>query len=264
MKRITAFVLAALMCFGTAVFAEENLLIMPAPEEKEITVLFDGEKLEFDSDPVIINGRTMVPMRKIFEELGATVGWEERVQRVEAVFDDGTHILLYIDNPIAYVNGEAKILETAPFIKDSRTFVPLRFVSEGNGAGVDWDGDAYTVTITLPYMDCKYVPFGEFMGIPSPASASDKFELTSYVRDGAGALVTYSIKAAGMENVIKYEAYLETFGYERISGEVSDAEKIFYNKPIVIKTEVTKAEEYIINIYSDVEGTTIKKYLTEG
>ena len=214
----------------------------------------------FDSDPVIINGRTMVPMRKIFEELGATVGWDGDARRVEAVFDDGTHILLYIDNPVAYKNGEAKILETAPFIKDSRTFVPLRFVSEVSGAGVDWDGDTYTVTITPPYLDCKFVPFGEFVEIPSPMSASDSSVLTEYVRDSSGAVITYDIKAAGMENVIKYETYLEAFGYERISGEAHDAEKIFYNKPVVIKTAVTK-EQYKINIYSDPEGNTIKKYL---
>ena len=262
MKKIISLVVATLLCFSSAAFASGELLIAPAPEaEKKITVIFGGEKLEFDSDPVIINGRTMVPMRKIFEELGATVGWDGDARRVEAVFDDGTHILLYIDNPVAYKNGEAKILETPPFIKDSRTFVPLRFVSEGSGAGVDWDGDTYTVAITPPYADCKYVPFGEFMSIPSPLSASDTFVLAEYVRDSAGAVITYNIKQAGMENVIKYEAYLETFGYERISGEAHDAEKIFYNKPVVIKTEVTKSDKYIINIYSDSEGNTIKKYL---
>ena len=261
MKKIMSLVLMAFLCFSSAVFAAEGLLIAPAPKaEKEITVIFDGEKLAFDSDPVIINGRTMVPMRKIFEELGATVGWDGDARRVEAVFDDGSHILLYIDNPVAYKNGEAKILETPPFIKDSRTFVPLRFVSEGSGAGVDWDGDTYTVTITPPYLDCKYVPFGEFMTIPSPPSASDSFVLTEYVRDLAGAVITYDIKQAGMENVIKYEAYLETFGYERISGEENDEEKIFYNKPFVVKTEVAK-ERYKVNIYSDPEGNTIKKYL---
>ena len=261
MKKITALVLAALLSFSYAAFAEDGLLIAPAPKtENEITVIFDGEKLEFDSDPVIINDRTMVPMRKIFEELGATVGWDDTARRVEAVFDDGTHILLYIDNPVAYKNGEAKMLETPPFIKDSRTFVPLRFVSEGSGAGVDWDGDTYTVTITPPYLDCKFVPFGEFMTIPSPVGASDAFVLTDYVRDSSGAVITYDIKDAGMENVIKYEAYLETFGYERITGEPHEAEKIFYNKPVVIKTEVVK-QQYKINIYSDPEGNTIKKYL---
>ncbi len=261
MKKIAALVIAVVLGISPAALAEGELLISPAPVKNEITVVFDGDKLEFDSDPVIINGRTMVPMRKIFEELGATVGWEETTQRVEAVFDDGTHILLYIDNPIAYKNGEAKILETPPFIKDSRTFVPLRFVSEGSGADVDWDGDTYTVTITSPHLDLTCVPFGEFMSIPSPVSASDKFVLADYVRDSAGAVITYDIKDAGMENVIKYEAYLETFGYERISGSVADANKIFHNKPVVIKTEVTKSEKYIINIYSDPEGNTIKKYM---
>jgi len=112
MKKIMSLVLMALLCFSSVAFAAEGLLIAPAPKpEKEITVIFDGEKLSFDSDPVIINGRTMVPMRKIFEELGATVGWDGNARRVEAVFDDGTHILLYIDNPVAYKTARRKYLK---------------------------------------------------------------------------------------------------------------------------------------------------------
>ena len=64
MKKIISLVVATLLCFSSAAFASGELLIAPAPEaEKKITVIFGGEKLEFDSDPVIINGRTMVPMR---------------------------------------------------------------------------------------------------------------------------------------------------------------------------------------------------------
>ena len=58
---------------------------MSAYAEKEVTVILDNKKLEFDVPPAIINGRTMVPMRKIYEELGAQVDWIDSVQTMVKV-----------------------------------------------------------------------------------------------------------------------------------------------------------------------------------
>ena len=83
---ILIFTIAATMFAGTAVFAEE-----------EITVEFDGHKIEFDVKPKIIDGRTMVPLRKIFEELGALVKWDDATQTVTARKNSKT-ITLSIDS----------------------------------------------------------------------------------------------------------------------------------------------------------------------
>ena len=115
-------------------------------ESDEITVIFDGETLSFDVAPQIINDRTLVPFRTLFEKFGATVEYIEDGQYVNAVKGD-TNISLQIDNTTATVNGAESVLDCAPIIVDGRTLVPLRFIAEALNADVDWDGDTRTVTI---------------------------------------------------------------------------------------------------------------------
>lgn len=112
-----------------------------------ITVYLDGVELYFDSEPVIKNQRTMVPLRKIFESLGAQVEWNDRTKTVSAKSGDQI-IKLTIGNNTASVKGSEVRLEAAPFIQDDRTLVPLRFVSEHLGAEVKWDDLHRRVAIT--------------------------------------------------------------------------------------------------------------------
>jgi hypothetical protein len=114
---------------------------------RPVTVYLDGVDLFFESDPVIVHERTMVPMRKIFETLGATVDWDDSARTVSAA-GGGTDLQLTIDSDVAYVNGAEIRLDAAPFIQDDITFVPLRFVSEAAGADVSWDGALRRVLIT--------------------------------------------------------------------------------------------------------------------
>lgn len=116
-------------------------------ENKPIKVLLNGKTLGFDVDPYIKNGRTLVPFRKIFEAFGMKVDWNETNRTVLAT-GDTAEIRLTIGSSIAYVNGSKKPLDVPAEITKSRTFVPLRFVSENLGGIVKWDGDSRTVTIT--------------------------------------------------------------------------------------------------------------------
>ena len=119
----------------------------PAKDPDEIWVYLNGEKMTFDADPYIENGTTRVPMRAIFEGLGAEVGYDGETKTVTAQKDD-TKIELVIGSDSALVNGEENKLLVPAEIKNSRTMVPLRFVSEALGANVDWDGETKTITIT--------------------------------------------------------------------------------------------------------------------
>ncbi len=124
----------------------------------EITVEIDGKEIEFDVEPEIIDGRTMVPLRKIFEEIGATVKWNEDTQTVSARKNSKTITLsidsadLQIDkgktddegNPIT----ETVTLEVPAQIVSGRTLVPARAISEVFGLNVDWDEDNQKVIIT--------------------------------------------------------------------------------------------------------------------
>lgn len=94
--------------------------------------------LETDVAPIIINGRTMVPMRSIFENLGAEIAWDDATKTVTGT-KKGTEIKIKIDDTKAMVDGEEVALDVSATIVDGRTLVPVRFVSETLGCQVSWN-----------------------------------------------------------------------------------------------------------------------------
>jgi len=115
--------------------------------EDDITVILNQEELEFDTEPIIVDGRTLVPVAAIFNALDMTVSWDGTSREVTAI-KDGLEILLKIDSTQAFVNDVELTIDVPASIKDSRTMVPLRFVAESTGATVDWDGATRTVSIS--------------------------------------------------------------------------------------------------------------------
>lgn len=124
-------------------------LIEEAEDPNEIKVILNGTKLKFPEDqlPVIIEGRTMVAFRTIFEALGLSVGWNQETATAMGE-KEGMKIELPIGNTVATVNGVQKTTDVPAQLINSRTFVPLRFLSEALGFTVSWDGETKTVTIT--------------------------------------------------------------------------------------------------------------------
>lgn len=103
-----------------------------------VTVFLDGKKIYFDQIPVIENGRTLVPVRAIFEAIGATIDWNGETQTVTATKDD-IKISLTVNEKTATKNGEEITLEVPAKIISGRTLVPVRFVADCFGVKVDWD-----------------------------------------------------------------------------------------------------------------------------
>ncbi|MGE5379734.1 MAG: copper amine oxidase N-terminal domain-containing protein [Methylocystaceae bacterium] len=112
-------------------------------------VILDGRQISFDVPPVIENGRTLVPLRAIFEALGATVNWDETTQTVTAA-KDNTTIKLRINSTTASLNGQPAALDVPAKIMKNRTLVPLRFVSEALGTDVNWNNENQTAVISSP------------------------------------------------------------------------------------------------------------------
>lgn len=104
----------------------------------KISVLLDDKEVSFSVMPEITNGRTMVPMRELFEMLGATVEWDGETRTVSAK-KGHDEVKLQIGSDNATVNGAQTILDASPYIKDGRTLIPLRFASEALGIRVGWD-----------------------------------------------------------------------------------------------------------------------------
>ncbi|HWP95772.1 MAG TPA: stalk domain-containing protein [Syntrophomonadaceae bacterium] len=114
-----------------------------------ITILIDGKALESDTAPMVVGGRTLVPLRAIFEALGANVEWDGESQTIHCIKDQ-TSITLQIDNNEAKINDKPTTLDTPATISNDRTYVPLRFVAESLGAAVTWVADTEEIYITSP------------------------------------------------------------------------------------------------------------------
>jgi len=122
------------------------LASVPASAQ-DISVFVDGKRL--DQRPVSVGGSTLVPLRGIFEALGAEVKWDGPTRTVRATRST-TNIELTLDSPLALVNGEIKRLDVPARSIGGLTMVPLRFIGEALGAKVEWQGATRTVLITSP------------------------------------------------------------------------------------------------------------------
>ena len=125
------------------------------PETKKpdgITVMLDGKKIEFDVEPILVKDRTMVPMRAIFEALGAKVDWDDDKQTAFGM-NANTVVAFQIDNnkmQKSSVDGKSETIEldVPAMLVNDRTLVPLRAISESFGNKVDWVDETQTVVIT--------------------------------------------------------------------------------------------------------------------
>lgn len=111
-----------------------------------IDIKINGETMEFETVSYIKNNRTMVPMRAIFEALGATVSWDNNTRTAIGV-KDGIEVKITIGENALYKNGEAITLDAVAEITNDRTMVPVRAISEAFGAEVTWDNETKTVEI---------------------------------------------------------------------------------------------------------------------
>lgn len=113
----------------------------------ELSVFLNGEKMEFDVAPTIIGGKTYIPVRKIFEEFGMTVKWNEAKRTVDA-FGKNMHIRMKLGNTGILINGVRFEMEAPPLSLSGRTMIPLRAVSQALGVDVQWDGATRSIDLT--------------------------------------------------------------------------------------------------------------------
>jgi len=152
MKKILSFLIVVMM-FTFALNAVLTVLadgyeLPPMPvKNNEIKVLYQGEKIVFpDQKPVIKNSRTLVPLRAIFEAMGALVDWNNDTRTVLATKGD-VSLSLEIGSNLLYKNGVPIEIDVPAEIMNDRTMVPVRAIAEAFGSVVDWDNDTRTVLI---------------------------------------------------------------------------------------------------------------------
>ena len=111
-----------------------------------ITLYINDKKINTDVPPEIRNGRTLVPVRVIFEQFDAKVYWNDTLKQVTVASESKT-VILTVNSNTAVVNSRRHVLDTAPVIKDGRTLVPVRFISETLGYDVKWEEKTRSVKI---------------------------------------------------------------------------------------------------------------------
>lgn len=118
----------------------------------EVSVTVNGKDVVFDQPPIIESGRTLVPMRAIFEALGYEVVWDNGM--IDVYNSDGDNVMtLWVDNKYMWTEKADVTLDVAPKIVNSRTLVPVRAISESIGANVVWDNSTRTVIIKYTASD---------------------------------------------------------------------------------------------------------------
>lgn len=128
MKRRLCKVLPSVVLLTTAVMASA-----------QIRVYVDDRRVWFqDADPHMMQSRVFVPLRGVFEQMGAEVMWNGSTDTVTAR-KGNTDVQVVIGNRTAYIDGVARTMDVAPHMMNGRTMVPLRFISESLGADVRWD-----------------------------------------------------------------------------------------------------------------------------
>jgi ribosomal protein L21E len=131
-RRVAALAMAAVLGAALGTSATPR-----AQAQSGISVYVDGQPANFDVPPTVIQGRVLVPLRGVFERLGATVDYDSRTQHIVAIRGPQT-VELTIGSRQARVNGVPQLLDVPAFTLAGRTMVPLRFVSESLGASVQW------------------------------------------------------------------------------------------------------------------------------
>ena len=109
--------------------------------------MVDGHAAILDAVPEIVAGRTFVPIRFIAETFGLTVKWLPLTRSITIALGSSA-IILQIENATGIINGKIVTLDAAPYLRNSRTMVPLRVISESFGNDVAWNAARHVVTVT--------------------------------------------------------------------------------------------------------------------
>ena len=141
MKRIFTVLFALVMAVS---------LCLTALAQSDVKVTLNGNLIDcesYGSPATIVEGRTLVPLRAIFEALGASVEWDNVTRTVTSKLDT-TEIKLTVGQNTLYKNGEAVTLDVPASIINNRTMVPARAIAESYGVKVEWDAKTRTVILT--------------------------------------------------------------------------------------------------------------------
>lgn len=251
-KSITFIFAAALVCmaFVAAVSfgsRNESKTTYAAGGERIVTLEIgnpvmsvDGNSEEIDpgkgTAPVIVSGRTFVPIRAIIEALGGEVEWNNELKETLLKYD-GREIRLVTDSVSAYIDGEERSLDAAPTIIDNRTMLPIRFIAEGFDFDVEWDAQAQTIKISTK----EYISEQNLQEDAMPNEVSNNTEN----RDVPAVYMTSDISPNGIMAVYDKLGFVPE-GNVAVKLSTGEAGNTHYLDPNLIKDLVLSVDGTIV------------------
>lgn len=154
--RLIFLPLLLILMMGTAVYGDNTDVTQKDIDEGiafcrdfPVRLQVDGEPVEPDVPPVIIKEKTLIPLRAVFERMGAVVSWNEDARLVDVVMG-ASSVQLTIGSKTAFVNGTQTTLDVPALIINGSTMIPVRFVGESLNCDIGWDDFTRTVSIKSP------------------------------------------------------------------------------------------------------------------
>jgi hypothetical protein len=123
------------------------LFTYPAHAASDLTIYVDQQAVQFQADPYIANGLTMVPWRELMNELGANLSWDEKTSGCTAVLPGAT-LTVVSGSPTARLNGRELLLPAAPVINNGSLYVPLRAICQACHIKIDWDSTTGSIYLS--------------------------------------------------------------------------------------------------------------------
>jgi hypothetical protein len=201
-KRMGAWALVTLMVLTAIVI---NPITVWADT---IIVEVDGARVIFDDqDPVIVDGRTLIPVRGVFEEIGFNVSWDGDLQQVTLTdtLASGYVVIITIGSSTFTTNGIAHTLDVPAQIINGRTMLPIRAVLESVSIGVDWDGSRSAVLISTVTFTLTNLLRGHEYNF---ASIIDMLQAFAMIRDALSAGESFTISEFANADTV---AFLQPF-----------------------------------------------------
>ncbi len=130
-------------------FRPEEFLKSISYEPGTIKIVMNGKRIYPDTPPAAIEGRTLVPIRAVAEEMGYNVGWDGKNNMITLVpgDDNGNTVVFGLGRSDYLINDESHTLDVPAIAINGRTYIPLRAAAESMGATVSWDGNTNTAYI---------------------------------------------------------------------------------------------------------------------
>ncbi|WP_165972128.1 copper amine oxidase N-terminal domain-containing protein [Paenibacillus piri] len=211
-----------------------------AEEASSVHIYVQQELQQWEQQPFIKDGFTMVPMRALFEKLGFHVAWDAEKQMATAV-KGGLTISLSINRGTALVNDVMYYLDVTPSLENGNTYMPLRFVSEAAGAEVLWNDADRSIQIQFENDPQKrirrlidnVVRSGSFTQAAMSVTGGDGIKLNSInVKEN-------TIAASGKTAKVKFDA------------DITVSKAVKNDKGITISPAETVVYEVTADMYKD-------------